>query len=142
MKTAHGGVVGNMNFLWKVESTDEYHETSMAKVELPKFHTRQMRADFLVKYQRLANLGEIYRELPGDNSAAASEGEKKQRNRITEFLSSYDSDDVITDLRKLNGNPGSSKYDDFWAEVNQLFTEYEGSVHERRQGSYFTYRLQ
>ena len=61
IKRAYGGVVGNMNFLWKVESTDENHETNMAKVvlkvteELPKFHTRQMRADFLVKYQRLAN---------------------------------------------------------------------------------------
>lgn len=147
MKRSYGGQAGNVNILWKVDTSDKDHDTKMAQVilkiteDLPKFHTRQMKADFITKYQKLiktskANLGEIYRSLTGDNSAASSIHEQKQRERITEFLSSYGSDDVVTDLRALNGKPNSTKFYEFWDEVHKLFSEYEGSVHERRHGTY------
>ena len=51
-------------------------------------------------------------------------------------LSSYYSDNAITDCCNLNGWPGSTKNHEFWDEAHQLFSEYEASVHERRQGSY------
>ena len=60
--------------------------------------------------------------------------EEQQRERIAEFLASSDEDGIITDLRKLNGKKGT-KFEEFWDEINNLFSEYEASVQERRHGS-------
>lgn len=77
-------------------------------------------------------MSEIYRALTGDNSAAALRLKKKQRKRITEFLASYNFNNVTTNLYSLNGRTGSTKYDEFWDEAYQYFLEYEVSAHETK----------
>ena len=88
----------------------------------------------MLRHQK-AHLNEIYRELTGDHTAASSEQERRHREQIAHFLASNDEDNIRTDLRKLNGKTGPS-FTEFWDEVKKLFTEYEGSVQERRHGSF------
>ena len=35
----------------------------------------------------------------------------------------------------MNGDPGSFVFEDFWKEINSLFTEYQAAVHERRHSN-------
>ena len=99
----------------------------MAKVvlkvteELLKFHTWQMQKHFVVKYQKLAEMS----KATGDNSVASSKLEEKQCEHIYEFLATYDYDNVITDLHSLNRKPDSTKFNEFWDPVHQLYSEYE-----------------
>ena len=61
MKRSYGRQMGNVNIIWKVVR-DSDHETNMAcailKVNrsLPQFHTRQMRKEFVSRYQTLAKI--------------------------------------------------------------------------------------
>ena len=146
LKRSYAGTLGNINVIWKVAVDDERHETNMAKAvlsvteQLPEYHTRKMRKDVLSKYlihakKSASLLNELYREATGDCSAPTNESEKEQRVRIAEFLATNDEDAVLTDLRSLNGKVGTS-FDDFWDEVNKLFSEYEAAVQERRHGSF------
>ena len=56
----------------------------------------------------------------------------KKQARVAEFISQTEEPQVLLDLRKLNGNPKSIKFDEFWEEINILFNEYQASVQERR----------
>ena len=87
-----------------------------------------MKKELVAKYQKLAktsgaNLGEIYCVQTGDNSVASSKLEENQCDCISESLTTDNCDNVITDFRSLNGKPGSTKFDEFWDEVHQLFSE-------------------
>lgn len=59
MKKSYGGKVGNINVIWKVDRADEDHDANMAKTvllvnkSLPEYHTRQMKKDFIEKYQKV-----------------------------------------------------------------------------------------
>ena len=77
----------------------------------------------------------MYREISGDASELNVESEKESALRIGAFISGCDSSETLIDLRKLNGRPKSSKYDDFWEEIQTLFNEYQTAVHERRHGN-------
>ena len=146
MKRHYGGTLGNINVIWKVTPVNVSHETNMARAilyvteELPQYHTRKMRKDFLSTYQKQAktsnaHLNEIYRELTADATAASSMQEQQQRNRIAEFLASNDEEGIITDLRRLNRKKVTN-FGEFWDEVDKLFSEYGASVHERRHGTF------
>ena len=43
--------------------------------------------------------------------------------------------ELLLDLRALNGDPKSAKFDEFWNEIEILFNEYQTAVQERRHGS-------
>ena len=103
MTRHYGGTIGNINILWGIHQDDQ-HETNMARARLaateglPVYHTRQMRKDFICKYQRLVktstgNMKEIYRELTGDVSAAENAAEDTRQECITSFVMSSDNDD-------------------------------------------------
>ena len=79
----------------------------------------------------------IYRDLTSDTIAPSTMHEEHQRERIAEFLAGSE-DDIITNLRKLNGKKGT-KFEEFWNEVDILFSEYEASVHERRHAYLATF---
>ena len=51
------------------------------------------------------------------------------------MASSEEEELVCADLRCMNGDPGSTVYNDFWKELDSLFTEYQAAVHERRHGN-------
>ena len=115
--------------------------TLAATEGLPVYHTSQKRKDFICKYQRMVktstgNMKEIYRELTGDVSAAENAAEDTRRERITNFVMSSGDDGRLLDFRTTNGNFGSTVFDAFWDEVQQLFNEYTLSVHERRHETY------
>ena len=80
-------------------------------------------------------LRNIYRDLTGDSSAAASKTQAEKQKEIALFVSEQDEPDILLDLRVLNGKPNSTKYDEFWDEIQALFNEYETAVHERRHGN-------
>ena len=96
-----------------------------------------MRKKFVSRYQKLAkisvsSLNEIYQDLTGDWTESRTFQERKHRERIVEFLSSNDDEDLIYDLRQLNGNKNSTIFNEFRDEIDNLFTEYQTAAHERR----------
>ena len=77
MKESYWSRIGNINI--KVVR-DVNHETNMAKTglsansKLPEYHTKQIRKEFVEKFQKIANINrsgltEIYEELEGDEIA-------------------------------------------------------------------------
>ena len=99
-----------------------------------------MQKDFIKKYSRTIAasklvLRNIYRDLTGDSSAAASKTQAEKQKEIALFVSEQDEPDILLDLRVLNGKPNSTKYDEFWDEIQTLFNEYETAAHERRHGN-------
>lgn len=76
MKRHYGGRLGNISIIWKVNTADESHDTKMAQAtltvtqELPTYHTRQMRKDFVQKYGHIVKasktaLIDIYKNATG-----------------------------------------------------------------------------
>ena len=45
-----------------------------------------------------------------------------------------DDPDIIIDMRKMNGRPGSSEFNAFWLELNSYLEEVGPAVQERRHG--------
>ena len=150
MKRSYGSLIGNINIVWEVSSDDPNHETNMAKAvlvvteDLTQYHTRKMRKDFLSKYLRLvktskAHLNEIYRELTGYHTAASSEQERLHRE-IAPFLACNDEDNMLTDLRKLNGKMGTS-FTEFWVEVKKYSQNTKDLCRRGGMVHFYTYHL-
>ena len=80
-------------------------------------------------------LRNIYQDLMGDGSIAASKTQTEKQKQITMFVFEQDEPDILLDLRVLNGKLSSTKYDQFWDEIQELFSEYETAVHEHHHGN-------
>ena len=76
LKRHYGGNLGNINVIWKINRDDKILETKMAKAtlavteSLPKYHSRQMRKDFIRQYGSVADaskgvLLDIYKNVTG-----------------------------------------------------------------------------
>ena len=103
-----------------------------------------MKKTFIERYTDVANcrtmvLRNILCELTQDCSAAASSKEAEIDDRVAQFLLSSDDTDLVLDLRALNGQPGNTKFDAFWAECQKFFDEHVAAVSERRHGADFLY---
>ena len=127
--------------MWKIP--DEVDETKTARLvthlteQHKVFASREMRREFLDKYHTLVKtsksmLWNIYKSLMADCSAAASAAEKSIDDRVAEALLNLDNLSFIYDLRQLNGNPGSSKFDVFWEELRYYIEELAPAVDDRR----------
>ena len=57
---------------------------------------------------------------------------KTPGENASQIFMSNDDDGLLLDFHTTNGNLGSTVFDAFWDEVQQLFNEYTLSVHERR----------
>ena len=79
---------------------------------------------------------DIFRELTEDCSAPLSFKEA-EIDRVAQFILSADDTDLISDLRSLNGQPGSTKFDTFWDECQKFFDKHVAAVSERRHGADF-----
>ena len=135
---------GIYHFLWLISpdfSADEIQLQNAALVQtldadMPKFHSRVMRQNFISLFGRMANvkpayLREIYHELTGDCSAASSQVECHVDERVRQTLKLEDPD-VIVDLRQHNKGH-SSKYTEFWkACENYIQGNIETAVDDRR----------
>ena len=65
----------------------------------------------------------------GDCSAAASTDERAEDDRVAEAL---DDPEFIYDLRKLNGNPGSTDFDILWEELRLYIEELTPAMDDRQ----------
>ena len=54
--------------------------------------------------------------------------------RVAKAVLSVGDPDVLIDLRKLNGNPTSTHFDDFWAKLSLFLEEVTPAVDDRRHG--------
>ena len=144
----YGSNFRTVNFIWKLPENDtENDESSHCRAiltvtdQLPTFHSRQMQKDFTDKYKNsvkasVSMLQVMYQDLTGDSSAAVSIAQKQRREDIAKFLSDVDDEpNIFLDLRQLNGNRESSKFDEFWQETDVLFIEYQVVVHDGRHGT-------
>ena len=140
---AYGNQLGVVSFLWRVGNPED--ESSSAKVlltvsgQLKMYSTREMRRQFISKYGRINNpskavLRQIFLELTNDSSAARTPEEAKIDERIAAALLDANDSNLIFDLRKLNGRPKSSIFDDFWKELETYLQEINPAVDERRHG--------
>ena len=89
----YAGNMATMEFARRLPWNGDFDETRNLRTilqvsnNLPTFHTRQMRKDFIEKYSRTltaskSTLRNIYQDLTGDSSAAASkdQADKKKTN--------------------------------------------------------------
>lgn len=145
----YGNCLGTVTILWKIERNSENHESRNGGVilevskKLPLYSTREMRRSFIQTYSKKANvkpmvLRAIYRELFNDSAAAASLREEDLDHRVVSFFMESEQPDLLLDLRKLNGNPGSTMFNTFWEETAKYFEE-QAQVHDRRHEHNFTY---
>ena len=146
-RMAYGGSIGTVTFVWKINQKLSDHEhrnaltlTAITKM-LPKYATRDMKNTFIKKYAEVSKtpkmvLRNIFRELTSDPSAASSSDEAEIDDRVAHFVLLADDPDVILDLRVLNGQPGSTRFDLFWNECQKFFDEHVAAVSERRHGEY------
>ena len=141
----HGGNFGTVNFIWKLplnkeDEDDTANDRAIVKVTdlIPEFHLWQMHCDFIEKYKNAVKLTNkslmhfLYQDLTGGRSSLLSSEVTKNQAQVAEFISQTEKLQLLLDLRKLNGNPKSTKYDEFWEEINILFNEYQTAVQERR----------
>ena len=76
----------------------------------------------------------MFRTLVQDDSAPSSAAEVAIDERLAKHLLDLDDPDIILDMRKLNGKPGSSEFDAFWQELSTYLKEVGPAVQERRHG--------
>ena len=76
----------------------------------------------------------MFRTLVHDESAPTSAAEAAIDEWIAMCLLDMDDPDIVVDMRKLNGKPGSSKFDTFWLELSTYLEEVDPAVQERRHG--------
>ena len=59
---------------------------------------------------------------------------RKQLMRVAKAVLATGDPDVLLDLRKLNGNPRSTHFDNFWEELSLFLDEVTPAVDDRRHG--------
>ena len=142
-KYVHGSHIGTLDFAWKTpEGASDPAKTSQVTTKLTinqaKYTSRAMRMDFLDKYYRLSKtpksiLRNIYKTLVGDSSSSNYVAEKEVDERVSKALLDVDDTQIIMDLREMNGNLHSAKFDAFWSELGEYLEEIMTAVDERRQ---------
>ena len=143
----HGNNLGTMNFAWKVpdEVDQTLNQQTIAQLNKSQkvYYTRQMRSEFLDTYTHLSSrvstkskavLRNIFRTLVHDESAPTTVAESRIDDRVAKCLLDVDDPDIIIDMRKMNGKPGSSEFNAFWLELNSYIEEVGPAVQERRHG--------
>ena len=133
-----------MYFLWKiptdVSESDILNKSTEIREkllkELPIYHTRAMRAEFISSFGRVtgvksAVLREAYRRLTGDCSAARTVDEEGVDKRVYDFLQLEDPD-LIFDLRvDYKGQP--EKYEQFLEECKRYIESRVDTVPDERR---------
>ena len=71
----------------------------------------------------------IWKYITGDSSAAEFAAEETANEHVLEFLAERDDPDLMFDMRSQNGRPNSTKFDQFWAELDRFLDE-QSAVHE------------
>ena len=139
----HPSNVGNYHFIWKVpssvadmgNSSDNLRLIEEIKKEIPVYHTRAMKKEFLTLYGQISPeskpylLRSMYYALTKDSSAPRTTAEREIDERVQEALLAEDID-IIIDLRHLNSS-SEDNFSLFWAKCSEYLTTCT-TVHERR----------
>ena len=139
------GSVLNHDFLWRLPDSSSPQESLSLNQkiilklseDMPVFHTRAMRREFINHFGCLMNgtkpyvLRNIYSELTKDCCSARTLEEREVDARVQEVLSAEDPD-LIIDLRYFNHGP-PTRYAVFWEKCTQYISEYT-AVHESHHG--------
>ena len=144
-KYAYGSNIGTLVYAWRIPEDESVDNTIIAQVfaqlcsKQSFYSTRAMRRDFLDKYNHLAKISKmflrnIYRTLLQDCSAAEYSSEADVDERVAKAVVELDDPDIVLDLRKLNGKPNSTMFDEFWHELQLYMDEVNLAVDERRHG--------
>ena len=143
MQYPYGNNLGTLSFAWKVPQQAD--ETLNARVmlqasqDVQKYSTREMRRDFIDKYQLFVTpsksiLRHMYQDLTEDSSSAPTALQRAVDERVAKALLEIEAPEIIHDLRKLNGNPKATHFDDFWTELSTFLEEINPAVDDRRHG--------
>ena len=141
-----GNYLGNIHFVWKLPEEKELRSDDcvcriVADIhkQLPKYATRAMRRTFFNRYSQCdvkpVVMRDMFHFLTDDKSASLALDQAEIDQCMAEFLAT-DDPELLFDLRKLNGNPGSTKYNIFWEALDKYFNESILAVQERRHGDY------
>ena len=140
-----GGGILSQHYLWRVPDdfcveaalSENQKVIDRLKQDLPIYHTRAMRREFVNTYGRFTGstkpvvLRNIYRELTGDASGSSTTNESAIDQQLKGALS-FEDVDILVDLREANeGRLG--KYDTFWTKRKEYLQECT-AVPDRRHG--------
>jgi hypothetical protein len=130
-----GGRRRNIVFAWRIpakaEERDPARSHALARKlegEMPEYHTRAMKREYMQHATTLfgckpkAFLRELYAYLTDDQCAAINAVTKLVDERVHNFLVDGD-EDMLADLRALNGADTSAEMEPFWAEMELYFRE-------------------
>lgn len=140
-----GNYLGNLNFIWKLPmNKDERMESSTVRTVnsitriLPVHVTRQMVKDFFEPYRkRLGLKPAILRHMlcylnPRLQITHEHQGDAVVDQRVAQFLLNAEDEELVADLRALNGRPRDERYNPFWEELH-AYLEEMSTVDDRRQ---------
>ena len=140
-KFAYGASIGTLCFSWRVpdeiDQTKVSHTIAKITAKQKVYSTRAMKSDFLDKYGRLSKtpkaiLRNMFKTLMEDGSASSCAAEKAVDDTVAQALLDLDDPGIVLDLRAQNGDPKSTKFDDFWQELSIFLEEGVLAVDERR----------
>ncbi|XP_065929132.1 uncharacterized protein [Magallana gigas] len=139
----YGNYLGNVNLVWKVNEEDTQQSTSMEigivnkiRESIPKYATRQMQKDFILKYHKHSGgsksiLRNIYQFLTDYEYTPENKQTAQIDLRTSKILLELDDTELIFDLRKNNGKTCDPRLEPFWSELGKFLDE-KSVVHERR----------
>ena len=143
-KFSHRASIGTMCFVWQTGEDMDHTKNSRVIAQITTdqsvYATRAMKRDFLDKYSHLAKipksvLRNIYKTLTGDSSSSSCSAKKDIDDRVIQALLDLDDPQIVLDMRELNGNPNSTRFDVFWDELAQYLEDTTMAVDERRHTS-------
>ena len=141
----HGSFLGTEHFTWRIpadRSLRDKNENAKALLHVTSnikvYSTWVMHKQFIDKYNHKANISPsvlraIFRDLCDDSSASESSEQAAVDSHVAKFFLNTENPDPLLDLRILNGQPSSTKFDEFWDELHR-FVDEQCVVQERRHG--------
>lgn len=138
----YGYYLGNVNLVWKVNEEDTQQSTSLEigivskiRESIPKYATRQMQKDFILKYYKHSGgsksiLRNMYKFLTDWEYTPENKQTAQIHLRTSKILLELDDTELIFDLRKNNGKTCDPRLEPFWDELGK-FLDKKSVVHER-----------
>jgi len=141
-----GSNLGNLHCIWHTSATDINFTLQMCqpliesiKIGIPQFLTRAMRQAAFEKYGLISPsikksvLCLMYRDLVGDESAAATTNQEEIDEHVNAFFE-LEEPNLVYDLHELYAG-GSSKFDLLWSKAKEFLEEDVGTAVDDRRHS-------
>lgn len=138
----YGNYLGNVNLVWKVNEEDTQQSTSLEigivskiRESIPRYATRQMQKDFILKYYKHSGgsksiLRNMYQFLTDYEYTHENKQTAQIDLRTSKILRELDDTELIFDLRKNNEKTCDPRLEPFWSELRKFLDE-KSVVHEK-----------